>query len=239
MNWKGREIIWQWPNLKYNIPELSWKNWGKPRKTSVRIATIGAEIWTRDLPDTKKVFLRLDHNVRLQWWRFTLSEGPTRVGTHLSCLHLMMETDTVSETWRAFSVNTKTIHNAQNSSVSSTIIQHICNILILCSGLMIEAVCSSETLASVSKHIRHNDTEQEYRHRVSQRRYRPRINGSSNREWINQFVILTGRPPRALEASKYPVSYAVLYSDGSVDLDTVHGRGKRIEERKSSIFKID
>jgi hypothetical protein len=41
------------PYLRY-YPAFSWKEWGKPRKTSVRIAGLHADIWTRDLPNTKK-----------------------------------------------------------------------------------------------------------------------------------------------------------------------------------------
>jgi hypothetical protein len=33
---------------------FAWRDWGKPRKNSVRIAGLQAEIWTRDLPHTKQ-----------------------------------------------------------------------------------------------------------------------------------------------------------------------------------------
>jgi hypothetical protein len=36
------------------IPVYSWRDWGKPRKSSVSIAGLRAEIWTRDFPNTKQ-----------------------------------------------------------------------------------------------------------------------------------------------------------------------------------------
>jgi hypothetical protein len=36
------------------IPGLAWRDWGKPRSPSVTIGSIRAEMWTHDLPNTKK-----------------------------------------------------------------------------------------------------------------------------------------------------------------------------------------
>jgi hypothetical protein len=48
MKWCGRDLIWG------STPALAWGDWGKPRKNSVRIAGLWAEIWTRELPNTKQ-----------------------------------------------------------------------------------------------------------------------------------------------------------------------------------------
>jgi hypothetical protein len=36
------------------VPAFGWRYWGKPRKPSVRIASVQAKIWTRDLLNTKQ-----------------------------------------------------------------------------------------------------------------------------------------------------------------------------------------
>jgi hypothetical protein len=36
------------------IPAFAWRDWGKPRKTSVRITNIRAEILTQDLQNMKQ-----------------------------------------------------------------------------------------------------------------------------------------------------------------------------------------
>jgi hypothetical protein len=33
---------------------IAWRDWGKLRKTSARIAVLQTKIWTRDLPYTKQ-----------------------------------------------------------------------------------------------------------------------------------------------------------------------------------------
>jgi hypothetical protein len=50
MDWKGCGR-----NLIYGITqEFAWRDWGKLRKTYVRVAGLRAEIWTRDIKNTKK-----------------------------------------------------------------------------------------------------------------------------------------------------------------------------------------
>jgi hypothetical protein len=39
------------------IPEFAWKDWEKAQKISVRISCILADIWTRDLQNTKHEIL--------------------------------------------------------------------------------------------------------------------------------------------------------------------------------------
>jgi hypothetical protein len=51
MNWKGFGRKRPWPN-RGTTPEFSWTNWGKPRRTLVRIACIPAEIRTLLFPNT-------------------------------------------------------------------------------------------------------------------------------------------------------------------------------------------
>jgi hypothetical protein len=45
-----------------STPACTWRDWGKPRKTSVRISSLRAEVWTRDMPNTKQ-----DSNVKLNY----------------------------------------------------------------------------------------------------------------------------------------------------------------------------
>lgn len=42
----------------------AWKDWGKLRKTSLRIAGCRTEIWSRDNPHTKQGCYSLDRNVK-------------------------------------------------------------------------------------------------------------------------------------------------------------------------------
>jgi hypothetical protein len=44
----GRDIFWR------IFPAFTWRDWGKPRKTSGKIACLRAEIWTRDISHTKQ-----------------------------------------------------------------------------------------------------------------------------------------------------------------------------------------
>jgi hypothetical protein len=39
--------------IYWTIPKISWIDWGRPQKISVRIAVIEAEIWTQDFPNAK------------------------------------------------------------------------------------------------------------------------------------------------------------------------------------------
>jgi hypothetical protein len=48
MEGSGRGLIWG------TMMTLAWRNSGKSRKPSVRIAGVRTEIWTRDLPNTKQ-----------------------------------------------------------------------------------------------------------------------------------------------------------------------------------------
>jgi hypothetical protein len=45
MERSGRDLIYS------IIPVFAWRDWQKPRKSSVSIASFQAEIWTRDLPN--------------------------------------------------------------------------------------------------------------------------------------------------------------------------------------------
>jgi hypothetical protein len=54
--WK--ELIW------ITILEFIWRDWGKPRETSVRVACLPSGIWTQDLPNTKQKSCPLDCDVR-------------------------------------------------------------------------------------------------------------------------------------------------------------------------------
>jgi hypothetical protein len=40
-----------WPNQSTMLA-FAWRDWGKPQKASVRIATVSANIWTKHLPTT-------------------------------------------------------------------------------------------------------------------------------------------------------------------------------------------
>jgi hypothetical protein len=40
--------------IQGTIPEYAWKALEKPRETSVRIDPFRVEVWTRDLPNTKR-----------------------------------------------------------------------------------------------------------------------------------------------------------------------------------------
>jgi len=53
----GRGLI-----LRY-YTVFAWKDWRKPRKPSVIIASLRAEIWTQDLPNTKQECQTFDHDV--------------------------------------------------------------------------------------------------------------------------------------------------------------------------------
>jgi hypothetical protein len=57
MNYKrfGRNRSWtNFKALSRRSPRQTEENHEKPRKTSFRIANLRAEIWTRDLPNTKQ-----------------------------------------------------------------------------------------------------------------------------------------------------------------------------------------
>jgi hypothetical protein len=51
----GRHLI------KDTTPELTWRDRGKPRKISIPITGLRAEIWTQELPNTKQEYWPLDH----------------------------------------------------------------------------------------------------------------------------------------------------------------------------------
>jgi hypothetical protein len=53
MNWEGFGRKRSWYNFKI-IQAFAWRDLGKPRKTSVRIADLRAEILSRELPDKKQ-----------------------------------------------------------------------------------------------------------------------------------------------------------------------------------------
>jgi hypothetical protein len=53
MNWKGYGRKRLWPNFRYHT-STCLEGLSKTTKTSVRIACIGTEIWTRHLPNTKQ-----------------------------------------------------------------------------------------------------------------------------------------------------------------------------------------
>jgi hypothetical protein len=50
MSWKRRER--RRHGLTWDGPGFSWRNWGKPLNSSVRISGLQAQIWTRDLTNT-------------------------------------------------------------------------------------------------------------------------------------------------------------------------------------------
>jgi hypothetical protein len=58
------------------IPPYAWKDWGNPRKTSIRIADLRVEIWTRDLPNTEQVLTtrprRVVFIVTMLWCSFAV-----------------------------------------------------------------------------------------------------------------------------------------------------------------------
>jgi hypothetical protein len=54
-NWKGFGRKQSWPKLGVNL-EFAWRDWRKPRKSSVRTATVLAKIWT-----TQILYTNLDH----------------------------------------------------------------------------------------------------------------------------------------------------------------------------------
>jgi hypothetical protein len=45
INWKGCGWKWSWAHQGTHLA-IAWKNWGKPQKTPVRIATVLTEIRT-------------------------------------------------------------------------------------------------------------------------------------------------------------------------------------------------
>jgi hypothetical protein len=51
---------WIWKDVERSgrgrgtIPAFAWRDWAQPWKTSVRIVSLTAEIWIRDLPNTKQ-----------------------------------------------------------------------------------------------------------------------------------------------------------------------------------------
>jgi hypothetical protein len=50
--------------MKGTISAFDWKDWGNPRKLSVGIADLRAEVWTRDLPNMKQECYLLYRDVR-------------------------------------------------------------------------------------------------------------------------------------------------------------------------------
>lgn len=54
----GHDQLWN------NIPARNWKNWGKPRTTSVGIAGLQAEIWIVDFPNAKQKRLIFNRSVQ-------------------------------------------------------------------------------------------------------------------------------------------------------------------------------
>jgi hypothetical protein len=53
--WIEKDVEWCGRGLIYGtIAVFVWRNLGKPRNPSVRIAYLPADIWTRDLPNTKQ-----------------------------------------------------------------------------------------------------------------------------------------------------------------------------------------
>jgi hypothetical protein len=67
MNRKGCGRKWSWSTLS-NYTAFAWRSWGKPRKTSVTIAGLRAEILTRILLNTKQGCWPLGHDVRWESW---------------------------------------------------------------------------------------------------------------------------------------------------------------------------
>jgi hypothetical protein len=72
VEWKGGKwmVTWEeigskrsWPNLRY-YTGTSWRDWGKSRKNSIRIAGLRAEIWAQNLPNTTQECYTLDNDVR-------------------------------------------------------------------------------------------------------------------------------------------------------------------------------
>jgi hypothetical protein len=64
MTWKVRARKRSWPNLRSWTVAFVWRGWRKPQTSSVRIACIRAEIWTRYLRNTKLVSLQLNVDFR-------------------------------------------------------------------------------------------------------------------------------------------------------------------------------
>jgi hypothetical protein len=56
MNWKGFGRKQLWPNQGI-ILQFAWRNWGKPRKPSVRIADVPAKIRTEQILNASEYFV--------------------------------------------------------------------------------------------------------------------------------------------------------------------------------------
>jgi hypothetical protein len=67
MNWAVSERKRSWPNFMV-LKAVTWKDWGKSQKTSVRIAGLRVKIRTRNFSNTKQECFPLDHDIRYQLW---------------------------------------------------------------------------------------------------------------------------------------------------------------------------
>jgi hypothetical protein len=72
MNWEGCRRKRSWPNwMPY--PDVYWRDWGQLRNISLRLANLWADIWTRDLPNTKQEWTtRPRRSVRRIGWALSL-----------------------------------------------------------------------------------------------------------------------------------------------------------------------
>jgi hypothetical protein len=78
---KFRGLIWG------SVPAPVWKNVGKLRKISMRIASPLAEIWSRELPNTNQECHARDlhaccmyvqpNDLLLSWWRLRTNDNPS------------------------------------------------------------------------------------------------------------------------------------------------------------------
>jgi hypothetical protein len=55
--WFEKDVEGRSSGLIYGIiSTFDWRDWEKPRKTSVMVAVLRDEIWNWDLPSTKQVY---------------------------------------------------------------------------------------------------------------------------------------------------------------------------------------
>jgi hypothetical protein len=93
MNWKVHGRKRSWHKVKVLSQHLPRRNWVKPRKTSVRIAGLRADIWTWDVSNTKQECSPLDHDVR---WPGV--DGPEFVWRKQTLLLLIVKRSSVVRT---------------------------------------------------------------------------------------------------------------------------------------------
>jgi hypothetical protein len=75
LEWRGHDLILRC------YPGIAWRAWEKPRNKSGRIAGLRTEIWTGDLPNTKREDYPLNHDV---WYGTVLQNMHEDLTKHIA-----------------------------------------------------------------------------------------------------------------------------------------------------------